>query len=87
MMTSIERAKLLDTLLNTLEAERYLRGPLLLEVLDALDAEELESAAAFARRMLQRLQTGRAAETEFNAEVAELRQLVLAATARATAAA
>ena len=76
----------LETLLNTLEAERYVRVPLLLDVLDALDAEALETAAAYARRMLHEMETGRVAEADFNAEVRELRQLVHVAASRASAA-
>jgi hypothetical protein len=76
MIRSIQREKLLDTLLNTLEAERYVRGPLLLEVLDALDAAERPSPAATqARRMLAGVESGRLRDTDFVAELAELRQL------------
>ena len=76
MILNMQRERILDTLLNTLEAERYVRGPLLLEVLDQLEDERLEPAAAFARRMLQGIQTGRICDAEFNGKVAELRQLV-----------
>ncbi len=78
MISGIQRERLLDTLLNTLEAERYVRGPLLLEVIDQLDATE--PAAAFARRMLQGLETGRIQDSEYGGKVAELRQLVHSAT-------
>ncbi|HEY8077335.1 MAG TPA: hypothetical protein VIF62_24585 [Labilithrix sp.] len=74
MNSGIQRERLLDSLLNTLEAERYVRGPLLLEVLDQLDASA--PAAAFARRMLQGLEAGRLKDADFNGELAELRQLV-----------
>lgn len=78
MIRSMQREKLLDTLLNTLEAERYVRGPLLLEVLDALDAAERPSpAAALARRMLHGVETGRLHDAEFVIELAELRHLAL----------
>ncbi len=83
MNLGIQRERLLDSLLNTLEAERYVRGPLLLEVLDQLDASE--PAAAYARRMLQGLEAGRLKDAEFNGKVAELRQLVHGSTS-ATAA-
>jgi len=78
MIQSMQREKLLDTLLNTLEAERYVRGALLLEVLDALDAAERPSpAAALARRMLHGVETGRIRDDEFIHELAELRSLAL----------
>jgi hypothetical protein len=83
MILSMEREKLLDSLLNTLEAERHHRGALLLEVIDALDAAG--EAAALARRMLQGIESGRMREGDFCVDLARLRHLALG-DARASAA-
>jgi len=56
MIQSIERASIVETLLNTLEAERYVRGPLLATIVDELSADAgLEIAAEAARAILQGL--------------------------------
>jgi hypothetical protein len=75
MIQSIERDRHLDTLLNTLEVERYVRAPLLLEVLDIL-GESKEDAAELARRMLDELATGNVRDEEFRGELEQLRGLV-----------
>jgi hypothetical protein len=77
MIQSIERDVILDTLLNTLEAERYVRGPLLLSVLDELDATDRHfEAKELALSMLVSLETGRLRDDEFSGNVARLRALV-----------
>jgi hypothetical protein len=77
MIQSIERELILDTLLNTLEVERYMRGPLLLTVLDELDATDRHfEAKALARTMLANLEKGRLRDDEFSGSVARLRQLL-----------
>jgi hypothetical protein len=82
MIHSIERATLVETLLNTLEAERYVRGPLLATIVDELSADAgLEIAAAAARAILDGLRSGGLVESEFAARVSALRDLVQALSA------
>jgi hypothetical protein len=77
MIRSIRRQTLLETLINTLEAERYLRKPILVEVLDELDAAgDLVPAANHARKMLAGLQSGASSPAEFDGMLTELRSLV-----------
>jgi len=77
MIQSIERATIVETLLNTLEAERYVRGPLLATIVDELAADAgLEIAAGAARAILQGLRSGGLPESEFRARVGALRDLV-----------
>ena len=58
-MRTIPRATILDTLINTLEAERYMRGPLLVEVIAELRANErLAEAAELAGAILASVETG-----------------------------
>lgn len=76
MMHSTQRG-LVETLLNTLEAERYVRGPLLATIADELGAcIGLDVAADEARAILERLESGELGEAEFVARVTELRHLV-----------
>jgi hypothetical protein len=77
MMQSIPRGALVETLLNTLEAERYVRGPLLATIVDELSAATgLEVAADAARAMLQALQAGHLGDSDFAARLQALRQLI-----------
>jgi hypothetical protein len=77
MMQTLERDVILDTLLNTLEVERYVRAPLLLSVLDELDATDRHAeAAALARQMLVALRSGRLRDDEFSGAIARLRALI-----------
>ena len=78
MIQSIPRRATVETLLNTLEAERYTRGPLLATIADELSAagEGLEEAAGAARSMLERWQAGQLAESELTAGIRALRPLV-----------
>jgi hypothetical protein len=79
MIQSIRKASIVETLLNTLEAERYVRGPLLATIVDELSADAgLEIAAEAARAILQGLQSGTLRESEFGARVSALRDLVQA---------
>lgn len=82
-MQSIQREALVETLLNSLEAERYVRGPLLLTVVDELSASEgLEIAAEAARAILEAFRGGElGAESEFALRIRALRQLVRALSA------
>ena len=76
MMQSTQRG-LVETLLNTLEAERYVRGPLLATIVDELGASGgLDLAVDEARAILERLESGDLGEAEFVARVTELRHLV-----------
>lgn len=53
MMHSIHRDTLVETLLNSLQAERYMRAPLLMTLIDELaDDTGLQVAAEAARAML-----------------------------------
>ena len=77
------RGTIAETLLNTLEAERYVRLPLLLTIVDELSAREgFQAAAEAARGLLEGLQSGVLAEDEFVARIAALRRLVQAAAGR-----
>ena len=82
MIQNIQRETILDTLLNTLEAERYVRGPLLRTIVDELSTcDGLEMAAEAARSIVERLESGALVEAEFAARIAALRQLVQALSA------
>ena len=77
MIQSMPRETIVETLLNTLEAERYVRVPLLNTIVDELCTREgLEKAAELARSILDRLQSGELVEAEFVARIEALRQLV-----------
>lgn len=80
MISSIQRETILETLLNTLEAERYVRGPLLATIIDELSKDaDLEMAADAARGILAALRSGQLATempSAFATRVAALRQLV-----------
>lgn len=77
MIQSIQRESLVETLLNTLEAERYVRGPLLRTIVDELTAGEgLEIAADAARDILEAYYAGHLAEQDLTFRVGALRQLV-----------
>lgn len=53
MMQGTHRDTLVETLLNSLQAERYMRAPLLMTIIDELaDDIELQVAADAARAML-----------------------------------
>ena len=79
---------MIETLLNTLEAERYVRGPLLLTVADELDAAGLEAAAQVAKLLLERVEKKGISDVEFECEVRTLRLVVrsLSSTRRSAAA-
>ncbi len=78
MSQSLPRSAIVETLLNTLEAERHARGPLLATIADELSrsGEGLEIAAGAARSILERWQAGELADAEFTARVRALRPLV-----------
>jgi hypothetical protein len=75
MMHSIRRDTLVETLLNSLEAERYMRGALLRTIVDELTGDEgLEAAVAAASALLADL--GTIGEAQFAARIDVLRHLV-----------
>ena len=77
MIQSIPREVLVDTLLNSLEAERYVRGPLLLTLIDELGASDaLRPAADVARDVLARVESKTLNEADFLRHVDAIRGLV-----------
>ena len=78
---------MIETLLNSLEAERYVHGPLLLTVADELKSAGLTPAAHVAEALLLRVEQRRISDVEFADEVRTLRVIVrsLRASTRAAA--
>ncbi len=77
MIKSIPREAIVDMLLNSLVGERYVRGPLLLELIDELGSrEDMRLAADVARDVLARLEDKTLGEAEFARCVDEIRGLV-----------
>lgn len=72
----LDREMLLDTLLNSLVAERYVRGALLQTIADELTSTARIAAARTARLMMDAMESGEMLETEFSHQVEALRQLV-----------
>jgi hypothetical protein len=85
MTHSIQRETIVETLLNTLEVERYVRGALLATIIDELSKdEELAMAAEAARSILAALRAGKLEgepPSAFAIRVGALRQLVQGLTA------
>lgn len=74
MIQSIPRDAIVEMLFNNLEAERYVRGPLLLNIIDELSASESwRPAVEMARRLMRRLEAGPISEADFRARLGELR--------------
>jgi hypothetical protein len=79
MIQSIQRGMIVEMLLNSLEAERYVRGPLLLNVVDELSASEsFAPAADMARELLAAIESGPVTDAVFHAKLGELRECVRA---------
>lgn len=78
MIQSIQRGTIVEMLLNSLEAERYVRGPLLLTIVDELSGvETFAPAAALAQAMLADIEAGRlTGDHEFQRRLDELRGCV-----------
>lgn len=77
MIQSIHCGTIVEMLLNTLEAERYVRGPLLCNVVDELSASESYAPAAeLARALLAEIQRGPLTDAVFYAKLGELRECV-----------
>lgn len=67
-------------LLNSLEAERYVRGALMLTLLDELSVRPgFEQAAALASRILARLEAGPIDDGELRRGLVELRASIASA--------
>jgi hypothetical protein len=82
MIRSIQHDRMVETLLNALETERYVRRPLLLEIIGELStSQQFEPARGSARRLLERLETGDVTQAELGRAIAELRQLAREAAA------
>lgn len=80
MIQSIHCGTIVEMLLNSLEAERYVRGPLLLNIVDELSASESYAPAAdLARGLLAELERGPVSEAVFRAKLGELRESVRSA--------
>ncbi len=77
---NLHGALIVETLLNTLEAERYTCGPLLATIADELSraGEGLEVAAVAAHSILARWHAGELGEAELKADIRALRPLVQA---------
>ncbi len=83
MIQSMHGETIVGTLLNTLEAERYARGPVLLAIVDELCASGgLEVAADAALAILEDLERGKLSELDFAPRVRLLRQRVQALSVR-----
>lgn len=79
MIQSIQRGTIVEMLLNSLEAERYVRGPLLLNVVDELSASEsFAPAADLARDLLVAIESGPVSDAIFHTKLGELRECVRA---------
>lgn len=77
MIQSIQRGTIVEMLLNSLEAERYVRGALLANVVDELaGSESLAPAADLARELLVAIDSGPVADAVFHAKLGELRQYI-----------
>jgi hypothetical protein len=75
MIQNIERETIVEMLLNSLEVERYVRGPLLQNVLDELSVDpRLSAAADLARSLLDRVDDVEPAE--WSRTIRELRLMV-----------
>jgi hypothetical protein len=77
MIHTIPREAIVETLLNSLEAERYMRGPLLLNVIDELTASgRCDRALEAARELLATLEQRTLSDAEFGRMVSDLRACV-----------
>jgi hypothetical protein len=77
MIQSIHCGTIVESLLNTLEAERYVRGPLLCNIVDELSvSESYAPAATLARALLAEIERGPISDAVFQAKLGELRACV-----------
>jgi hypothetical protein len=76
-MMSMHCGTIVEMLLNSLEAERYVRGPLLCNIVDELStSDSYEPAAHLARALLAEIQRGPMNDALFHAKLGELRECV-----------
>ncbi|AKV04512.1 hypothetical protein AKJ09_11175 [Labilithrix luteola] len=77
MARTLSREAIVEPLLNSLEVERHVRGPLLMSVIAELSANErLAPAFDLAASMLMTLDAGGLGEADFARQLIELRALV-----------
>jgi hypothetical protein len=77
MIQSLHVGTIVEMLLNSLEAERYVRGPLLCNVVDELSANASYAPAAdLARALLEELERSPVPDVVFRAKLGELRECV-----------
>lgn len=77
MIQSIHSGTIVEMLLNSLEAERYVRGPLLCNVVDELSVHESYAPAVdLARALLADIEQGPIADAVFHSRLRELRECV-----------
>lgn len=77
MIQSIHCGTIVEMLLNSLEAERYVRGPLLLNIVDELSANESYAPAAdLARDLLSAIERGPVPDAVFHTKLGELRECI-----------
>jgi hypothetical protein len=77
MPRNLPREAIVEPLLNSLEVERHVRGPLLMSVIAELSANDrLAPAFDLAASMLLSLDAGGLGEADFARQVTELRALV-----------
>jgi hypothetical protein len=76
-MMSMHCGTIVEMLLNSLEAERYVRGPLLCNIVDELSTSaSYEPAADLARALLTEIERGPVSDAVFHAKLGELRECV-----------
>lgn len=79
MIQSMHCGTIVEMLLNSLEAERYVRGPLLCNIVDELSGSESYAPAAdLARELLVEIERGPVADPVFRAKLGEIRECVRA---------
>lgn len=76
MIKSIEREPLLEGLLAALEHERYVRAPLLQELIDELCADRRDRAVPLAKTLLARVERAEVDDAEMKRSVDELRHRI-----------
>jgi hypothetical protein len=77
MINTIQREVIVEMLLNSLEAERYVRGPLLLNIVDELSgSDRFSPASEMAKSLLSMLEAGAVREEAFRTRIQELRTCV-----------
>jgi len=74
MIQSIDRSTLVEMLLNSLAAERYIRRPLLVEIIGELStSSRFHPARRSARALLERLDRGDLSDAELSLAIQDVR--------------